>query len=270
MEENWIDLWNKVAAAAWRTPEKKKINGGKKHFRRDSPVRPDPLLDFVLEELTGEQTFLDIGAGNGRWTIPVAKIARNVTAIEPSDSMLEMLRENITKAELDNIRILRGRWEELNIESHDIVSCTHAIYETKDFAAFIRKMEETARERCYLVLRLPPYDGVTGELFREIHGHPYDSPNAHLAYNALYSMGIYPNVLVEEDIHNWSDDTFEEAFSRAKRHLSVGETDEYDDLIRETLTQRLTLRDGVYIWIDGMRAVLFWWRPRKQGGINRR
>jgi SAM-dependent methyltransferase len=263
METNWIDLWNKVAAVTPHTTEREKVTRGKKHFRRDSPVRPDPLLDFVLEKLTGEQTFLDIGAGNGRWTIPAAKIVRNVTAIEPSDSMLEMLDENISKAGLNNIRVLQGRWEEADVKPHDIVSCTHAIYETKDFAAFIGKMERHARERCYLVLRLPPHDGITGELFRKIHGHPYDSPNAHLAYNALYSIGIYPNVLIEEDMHNWRDTTFEEAFSRAKRHLNIGETGEHDDLIRETLTQRLTLHDDVYIWPDGMRAVLFWWHPRK-------
>ena len=263
MDTNWIDLWNRVAAATHHTTEREKVTRGKKHFRRDSPVRPDPLLDFVLEKLTGVQSFLDIGAGNGRWTIPVAKVARNVTVIEPSNSMLEMLRENVAKARLDNIRILQGRWEETDIESHDIVSCTHAIYETRDFTAFIRKMEETARERCYLVLRLPPHDGIIGELFWKIHGHPYDSPNAHLAYNALYSMGIYPNMLVEEDMHNWKDNTFDEAFSRGKKHLNVEATDEYDDLIRETLTKRLALNDGVYIWPDGMRAILFWWNPAK-------
>ena len=263
METNWVDLWNKVAASTPHTTEREKVTRGKKHFRRDSPVRPDPLLDFVLQNLTGKQSFLDIGAGNGRWTIPAAKIVRNVTAVEPSDSMLEILNENISKAELDNIRILQGRWEEIDIEPHDIVSCTHALYETKDFSAFIRKMEGNARERCYLVLRLPPYDGITGELCQKIYGHPYDSPNAHLAYYALYSMGIYPNVLVEEDMHNWRDTTFDEAFSRVKRHLNVGASSEYDDLIRETLSRRLTLDDGVYIWPDGMRAILFWWHPQK-------
>jgi 2-polyprenyl-3-methyl-5-hydroxy-6-metoxy-1,4-benzoquinol methylase len=265
MNTNWIDLWNKVAAVTPHTPERQKRNSGKKHFRRDSPLRPDPLLDFVLKELTGVQSFLDIGAGNGRWAIPAAKIARKVTALEPSDSMLEMLHENVSKTELDNIQIIQGRWEDTNVESHDIVSCTHAIYETMDFTSFIRKMEEKARERCYLVLRIPPHDGITGELSRIIHGHPYDSPNAHLAYNALYSMGIYPNIMVEEDMHNWKDATFEEAFSRVKRHLNVETTGDYDDLIRKTLTKRLTLQDGVYIWPDGMRAVLFWWHPRKLG-----
>ena len=94
----------------------------------------------------------------------------------------------------------------------------------------------------------------------QLHHH---SPNTHLACNALYSMGIYPNVLVEEDMHNWRDTAFEEAYPRAKRHLIVNEISEYDGLIQKTLAQCLILHDGVYIWPDGMRAILFWWCPRK-------
>ena len=60
-----------------------------------------------------------------------------------------------------------------------------------------------------------------------------------------------------------ADAAFDEALSRAKRHLNVSTTSEYDDLIRETLNRRLTFHDGIYIWPDGMRAVLFWWHPRK-------
>ena len=154
IEPNWIELWNKVSSSTIHTSESEKIIRGRKHFRRDSPVRHDPLLDFVLENLHGHQTFLDIGAGSGRWAIPAAKIARNVTVIEPSDSMIEMLRENISKEKLDNIQIIQSRWEDVTIEPHDVVSCTHAIYETGDFTAFIQKMEQNAGERCYLVLRL--------------------------------------------------------------------------------------------------------------------
>jgi SAM-dependent methyltransferase len=266
-DPSWIELWNQVAASTFHTPEPQKREKGKKHFRRGTPVRPDPLLDFVLENLSGHQSFLNIGAGNGRWTVPAANIVSSVTAVEPSDSMLEMLRENITKAGLENIRILKARWEEVETEPHDIVSCTHAIYEAVDFFAFIRKMEKNARERCYLVLRLPPSDGITGELFQEIYGHPYDSPNAILAYNALYSMGIYPNVVVEEDIHHWTDNSIEEAFLRAKKHLSLNPDSDtgYDDMIMDTLKRRLRYSEGSYIWPDGMRAVLFWWKPETAG-----
>jgi 2-polyprenyl-3-methyl-5-hydroxy-6-metoxy-1,4-benzoquinol methylase len=268
IETNWLDVWNRVSISTRHTEEKQKVSRGRNHFRKDSPERPDPLLDYVLQNLNSRQTFMDIGAGSGRWTIPAAKIVRSATAIEPSDSMLEMLRERISREKLDNISIIQARWEEASIEPHDIIACTHAIYETTDFAAFVRKMEQNARHRCYLVLRLPPYDGIIGELSLKIYGHPYDSPNAIIAYNALYSLGIYANVVMENNMHNWTDATFEEAFFRAKRHLNLeSSSTEYDELIRGTLKRRLTLADGHYIWPDGMRSALLWWDTLKKNVV---
>lgn len=255
---DWLEIWNTVSGATRHTAEMDKINSGKKHFRRDSAPRHDPLLDFVLEQVESGHTVIDIGAGSGRWTIPLAAKVKAVTAIEPSQSMREMLQENIGKAGVNNISIVTDRWEQADIEPHDIVTCTHAIYETLDFESFVRKMESCARERCYLVLRLPPHDGIVGELMLKIHGHPYDSPNAVIAYNALYGLGIYVNILVEEDMHRWKDDSIDDAFQRAKRHVNIT-TPEYDTVIRETLERKLECRDGVYFWPDGMRSALFWW-----------
>ncbi|MBN2240518.1 MAG: class I SAM-dependent methyltransferase [Dehalococcoidales bacterium] len=261
---DWLEIWKEVSGATRHRSEPEKVKSGRKHFRRNSAWRPDPLLDFVLENLESHQTFLDIGAGTGRWTIPIAQKAKSVTAIEPSGSMLEMLHEKIDEAGLDNVRIVKGRWEELDVEPHDIVYCIHGMYETPDFAGFVRKMEQTARERCYLGLRLPPVDGIVNILFREIYGHPYDSANAVIAWNALYSMGIYANVVVEEGMHNWKDSSLEDAFDRAKRHLNMGSSTEYNDLIQRTLEERLTFVDGTYIWPDGMRSALLWWNTNRE------
>jgi len=262
-ETNWLALWSRVVNTTRHREETEKVSTTRKHFRRDSAFRHDPLLDFVLEHLRPDQTFLDIGAGTGRWTLPAAQHVKSVTALEPSDSMLEMLYENIEKAGIQNITVIQGRWETTGVGQHDIVACAHGIYETSDLAAFVRKMEQTAAERCYLVLRLPPWDGIITRLSLEINGHPYDSPNAVLAYNALYSLGIYPNVLVEDGMHHWRDDTVEQAFDRAKRHLNLDSSGEHDALIRTTLEECLTLTDGRYLWPDGMRSALLWWDTGK-------
>jgi hypothetical protein len=60
-------------------------------------------------------------------------------------------------------------------------------------------------------------------------------------------------------MHHWKDDTIEEAFGRAKRHLNLESSEEHDDFIRSTLRERLTLTDGRYVWPDGMRSALMWW-----------
>ena len=229
--------------------------------RREAAERYDPLLDFVLQDIDSQTSVLDVGAGNGRWTIPVAQKARSVTAIEPSDSIRETLSNNIASAKLADIQIVPARWEEAVVEKHDIVVCAHSIYASRDFAGFVRKMERCAGKRCYLALRLPPKDGIMGELSHAIYGSYHDSPNAIIAYNALYSMRIYANVLVEESIQRWIDTTFEGALTRAKRHLRLGSSDIHDGLIRDTLAHRLTELDGSYIWPDGMRSALLWWNP---------
>jgi SAM-dependent methyltransferase len=259
MEINWLELWRELIITNPHTPDSEPMKRYKIHARQRRQ-RPDSLLDFVLKSIDSRVTVLDIGAGNGRWTIPLARIARNVTAIEPAGDMLDVLRENIKTAQV-NIQIIQSSWEEANVEAHDIVVCAHAMYSIPDLALFVHKMEQHTRKTCYMAIRLPPVDGVIGELSNAIYGRLHDSANAVVAYNALYSLGIYTNVLVENDIYCWVNNTLEEAFIRAKRHLHLESTSAYDGLIRDTLCKRLVLSNNRYIWPDGMRSALLWWSP---------
>jgi SAM-dependent methyltransferase len=257
MDTNWLELWRDLIIANPHSANSEPIKRYKNHALRKSQ-RPDLLLDFALQSVNTDHTVLDIGAGNGRWTIPLAKAAKSVTAVEPAEDMLDLLRENVKDSQV-SIRIIQSSWEEARIEQHDIVVCAHAVYSSPDLASFVNKMERIARKTCYLVIRLPPVDGVIGELTRTIHGRTFDSANAIIAYNALYSLGIYANVLVEKDIYPWVNNTLEEAFARAKRHLQLDSNNVYDGLIRDTLAKRLKSTADGYIWPDGMRSALLWW-----------
>jgi SAM-dependent methyltransferase len=263
MENKWLELWRELITASPHTPDSEPIRRYKNHSLQKRQ-RPDPLLDFVFQSIESNTTILDIGAGNGRWTIPLAKKAKAVTAIEPDREMLGVLYENM-KGFPRNIQIIQSSWEEAQVEVHDIVVCAHAMYSSPDLAAFVRKMERHARNTCYLAIRLPPVDGVIGVLSNAIYGHVYDSANAVIAYNALYSLGIYANLLVEGEIHPWINDTLEAAFLRVKRHLHLESNNSYDDLIRDTLRNHLTPADNGYIWPDGMRSALLWWKPSSKG-----
>ncbi|MBI4188710.1 MAG: class I SAM-dependent methyltransferase [Chloroflexi bacterium] len=270
-EIDWLELWRELATTM-------KLRSGEwasryalhaRSLQAESSVRgqahekSDPLLDFILRNIDSRSTVLDVGSGAGRWTIPVARIARSVTAVEPSADMQDMLRQSITAARLSNIQIVAATWQEAAVEPHDVVICAHAMNASPEFAGFVHKMENHARERCYIALHIPPHDGIINELCLAISGRRYDSPNAIVAYNALYELGIYANVLVEEGIALWENDTIDEAFARAKRHLRLESSTAHDELIRNTLVRRLTLKNDKYIWPDGMRSVLFWWRPSR-------
>jgi FkbM family methyltransferase len=263
LEIDWLSLWRELVIATSHSVDKEPDSLPKRykdHVRKQGE-RPDPLLDFVLKGIDGHTTVLDIGAGSGRWTIPLARIAGSVTAIEPSTPMRDMLSENIEAAGLKNIHIIAASWEEAVVAPHNIIVCAHAMYSNPDLSSFIRKQEKHTKRTCYLAIRLPPADGIIGELSLAIYGRSHDSPNAIIAYNALYTLGIYVNVLVENEVYRWVSKTYEDAFAKAKHHLRLETTDKYDKLIRDTLVRRLIPSDDSLIWPDGMRSALLWWSP---------
>jgi SAM-dependent methyltransferase len=259
-DNDWLNFWRELVAATSHTadmPERLQ-NRYKEHARKQSE-RFDPLLDFILKEVDSQTTAIDIGAGNGRWAVPLARICKSVTAIEPSPGMRAMLQEKVEAAGLHNVQVIPASWDEAVTVPHDIVVCAHAMYSAADLSAFVRKIEQYAKKACYLALRLPPSDGIIGRLSLAIHGTVHDSPNAVVAYNALFSLDIYANMLVENDIYHWESRTYEDAFDRVKRHLRL-ETDKYDTLITETLHKSLLPSEHSLIWPDGLRSAILWWK----------
>jgi len=260
-EIDWLELWRELVTKKLHPKTEKLVERYKGHGH-NRKERPDSLLEFVLKVVDVNDTAIDIGAGTGRWTIPLAKTIRSVTAVEPTSGMAEMLKENLDNAGHRNVEVLSQTWEDAIPSIHDIVVCAHGMYASADLASFVRKIELFSRKRCYLAIRLPPADGILSELSLKIYGCRHDSPDAVIAYNALYTMGIHTNVLVENSMVNWINETVEDAFIRAKRHLRLDTSETaYDDLIYSILHRRLTLSDGVYTWPDGMRSALLWWNP---------
>ena len=220
---------------------------------------PDLLMLSFAEKLRPTDAVLDIGAGKGRWALYMARLVRRVTAIDASSAMLTILKEHVAAAGAANVTVLPGGWESLEVAPHDVALCSHALYASPDFAGYVRKMERAARRLCVLVLRVPSYDGVLGQLSRRIHGGWHDSPNFVIAHNLLREMGIHPDVLMEPTVRRWTDATFDGAVARAKHHLRLGDSTAHDEAIREALREGLELREGRWVWPDGMRSALVWW-----------
>jgi len=250
-EKRMMARWGKRARSSRYTEENRK---------RDWD---DPLMRFVLGRLECEDTVLDVGAGIGRWSIPMAMRCRKATAVDKLDGMLEILRENAFHEKVENIETIQGDWQEVALEPHDYVLSSHAAYLSADIVGYAHKMEALARKACYLVMRVPKHDGVLGELSQRIHGCWHDSPNFLVAYNALLQAGIGGHVIIEETGRFWHDDTLASALERAKRHLHLHlHSAQHDGAIMEVLKERLTFRDGEYWWPDWMRSALIWWRSQ--------
>lgn len=75
--------------------------------------------------LRPQDTVLDVGAGPGRLSIPAAKLARAVTALDVSRPMLDHLQRNAAAAGLCNVSTLHLPWDRVvpgeTVPVHDVV-----------------------------------------------------------------------------------------------------------------------------------------------------
>jgi 2-polyprenyl-3-methyl-5-hydroxy-6-metoxy-1,4-benzoquinol methylase len=223
-------------------------------------AKPDSSRDFVLSHLGRDSTVLDIGAGTGAWSALLARHVKQVTAVEPSAAMIEVMRKSLAAEGIANVTIIKGEWPDVPAEPHDFSLCSHAMYGCPDLAAFFRRMNACTKRMCFLVLRAPTQDGVMAEAARHIWKQPLDSPNFTIAYNILIQMGVYANVLME-NTGLWpprTSSSLEEALGRLKRHFGPVDS-KYDEYLKELLRRRLTLRNGQYIWPREVRSALVYW-----------
>jgi SAM-dependent methyltransferase len=276
VDTDWLGLWRELSERAgerrerrWAQEANEDVWAEKARHFLDQVARrwakPDSSRTTVVETLTPGDTVLDIGAGAGAWTALLARHARRVTAVDPSPSMLRAMAVHLAAEGVDNVRVVEGSWQDVDVEPHDVSLCAHAMYGWHDLAGGIRKMEAATRKRCFLLMRAPLIDGVMAEASRRIHGHPHDSPSFAVAYNALWQMGIPADVRVEDrgPWGAWSHDTLDEALADAKDRLGIPDRTEHDDFLRDLLERRLEPRDGRLVWPPGVRSALVSWVPRR-------
>ena len=123
-------------------------------FRVDPRRTGDPSLDALLELTRPDDTWLDVGAGGGRYTLPLALAVREVIAVEPSPGMLAVLREGVAQHQIGNVRALEGRWPAAAgpATEADVALIAHVGYDVEQIGPFLDAMERSARRLCVAML----------------------------------------------------------------------------------------------------------------------
>ena len=166
--EAWKSLWEDVLDNDVRRQRKadapesiERWNGRAKSFAQNaiapsSQTKVDELLGWLSQNGAIKEGFkvLDIGAGSGRYALPMAKMGCDVTALEPAPSMVEHMRERMAQENVRNITILNKPWQAVELEQdsmlgqYDLVfaSMTPGIQRPDD----LLKMIKASRKACYL------------------------------------------------------------------------------------------------------------------------
>jgi SAM-dependent methyltransferase len=140
-------------------------------FRADPRRRDEPTLEALRELIQPTDSVLDIGAGGGRYALPLALIAREVVAIEPSEAMRRVLAEAMSEFDIRNVRAVNGRWPDVSGDLEgDVALMSHIGYDVEDIGPFLDAMESAARRLRIAVLLAQPPPTEADRFWPEVHG----------------------------------------------------------------------------------------------------
>lgn len=122
-------------------------------FRADPRRTDEPVLNHLRTLVQPGETWLDIGAGGGRYALALALEARDLIAVEPSEGMRAVLRQAMAEEGIANVTIHDSTWPNpaLNIQA-DVAFISHVGYDIEDLGPFLERMEMSARRLCVAVL----------------------------------------------------------------------------------------------------------------------
>jgi len=147
--------------------------------------------------LLSEYTVLDVGAGTGRLTIPLAKRAKHVTALEPSANMMALLKINAQKNVINNIDYVNASIENVDtgvVEPHDIVISSFSLLMV-DVEKALLKMNAMATKGVYLFLSASKWmdENLQNVVYGKGLSDAYSSDYIYV-YNILHDLGVLANV----------------------------------------------------------------------------
>jgi peptidoglycan/xylan/chitin deacetylase (PgdA/CDA1 family)/ubiquinone/menaquinone biosynthesis C-methylase UbiE len=95
----------------------------------------------LLNCIAPDHRVLEIGAGTGRFTIPLARRCGEITAVELSENMSAVMKERAAKENLTNIEYLIGDIESFDLSGRYDVVCSFSAFEyIPDLDGLFRKI----------------------------------------------------------------------------------------------------------------------------------
>ncbi len=254
--ENPGEFWDKRAQEFNRSTKEH----NERTDRQVASLRLDP-----------DYTVLDVGAGTGRLSVPIAKRVMQVTSIDQSRGMLDCLEENMAEESLSNFHCLQKRWEDVqlgvDIEPHDVVIASHSLG-MFDLQEALEKMNAAAKKYVYIFTSAGKwfFDDLEEELWERIYDRPPRRGGGWrsdymLLYNVLHDMGIYANVEIRDSTHVQRYGSLDEAARRWKVMRDIPEENEPN--LREYLAKNLEEESGEngggLTFRRRTKSAMIWW-----------
>ena len=178
LEEDWAERVraNRVQAERFREAAAGDFYAPVSNLFVADPRRSgEPALDALLAMASADDTWLDIGAGAGRYALPLALKVREVIAVEPSGGMRRALRTGMAEHGIANVRVVPGPWPESlavlePLPAADVALIAHVGYDIESIGPFIDAMEGASGRRCVAMLTDRSPASVADPFWPLVHG----------------------------------------------------------------------------------------------------
>jgi precorrin-6B methylase 2 len=212
----------------------------------------NPAHRRALEVLPASGSILDVGAGGGSSSLPLADRAGLIVALDESAAMLETFGREADGLGVDH-REIRGSWPEASSKAPgvDVVTCGNVFYNVPSLTPFALALSRHAGIRVVAELTVRHPQVALNEFWRHFHGvdRP-EGPDCEDALAVLIEAGI------EAHLERWKrtppdrSATRTELVAFVRRRLCL--TEDHDSEINELLGERAVLQPGdmATLWWD--------------------
>jgi SAM-dependent methyltransferase len=182
-----------------------------------------------------------------------------VTALDHSAAMLRVLRAKLdTTPGSGNVTTVLSRWEDADVEPHDVVLAANALYRSRDLRCVLEKILRAARQRGIVVWSIGRQDAPQHLVRELVHPGRYQpGPDYVHVVDGLFALDVFAHVEIIE-----VDDT----------QVFASDEDAVDGLLswqpitrdelsrgRALLPQVLERHRSGWIWRRTGRIAVIWW-----------
>lgn len=215
------EILDRAPAKPWGCPTGLFARAAEEAVAPDAGLRPTTRR--AAEVLPDAGRVIDVGAGGGAASLPLAPPAAHITAVDESPGMLEAFASLAARRGVDHTEI-QGSWPEVaaKVEPADVVVCAHVFYNVADLEPFVAALTGRARRRVVVELTAAHPHVHLNPLWGRFHGldRPTD-PTADDALAVLAELGLEVGVERWEAPGRWETAPREELVAFARQRLCL-------------------------------------------------